>query len=58
VALGVLPSKQRAALALRYGGDLSVAEIAASLGVSENTAKTHLARGLERLRATLGKGRP
>lgn len=45
-----LPAKQRAALVLRYGHDLPVPEIAALLGVEQATAKTHLVRGLARLR--------
>ncbi len=46
----VLPAKQRAALVLRYGHDLPVPEVAALLGVELATAKTHLVRGLARLR--------
>ncbi len=45
-----LPAKQRAALVLRYGHDLPVPEVAAMLGVELATAKTHLVRGLARLR--------
>ncbi|HJZ87941.1 MAG TPA: sigma-70 family RNA polymerase sigma factor [Polyangia bacterium] len=52
-ALDELPAMQKAALALRYGGGLSVADIASALGVRANTAKTHLCRGLERLRRNL-----
>jgi RNA polymerase sigma-70 factor (ECF subfamily) len=48
--LEVLPAKQRAALVLRYGHDLPVPEVAALLGVELATAKTHLVRGLARLR--------
>jgi len=48
--LDVLPVKQRAALLLRYGHDLPVPEVAALLGVELATAKTHLVRGLARLR--------
>jgi RNA polymerase sigma-70 factor (ECF subfamily) len=35
---------------LRYGHDLPVADIATLLGVEPATAKTHLVRGLARLR--------
>lgn len=49
-SLADLPSKQRAALILRYGQGLPVAEVAALLGVEPATAKTHLVRGLARLR--------
>lgn len=48
--LEVLPAKQRAALVLRYGHDLPVPEVASMLGVELATAKTHLVRGLARLR--------
>lgn len=52
-ALAELPARQRAALLLRYGHDLSVAEVAELLDVSPATAKTHLVRGLRRLRKTM-----
>jgi RNA polymerase sigma-70 factor (ECF subfamily) len=45
-----LSAQQRTALVLRYGHDLPVAEVAALLGVELATAKTHLVRGLARLR--------
>ena len=45
-----LSTQQRAALVLRYGHDLPVPEIAEMLGVEQATAKTHLVRGLARLR--------
>jgi RNA polymerase sigma-70 factor (ECF subfamily) len=45
-----LSANQRAALVLRYGHDLPVREIADLLGVEPATAKTHLVRGLARLR--------
>jgi RNA polymerase sigma-70 factor, ECF subfamily len=48
-----LPSKQKIAVVLRYGHDLPVPEIAEMLGVSQATAKTHLVRGLEKLRTTM-----
>jgi len=53
VALEDLPPKQRAALVLRYGQDRSIAEVADMLGVGEGTVKTHLVRGLRRLRAIM-----
>jgi RNA polymerase sigma-70 factor (ECF subfamily) len=49
-SLDDLPAKQRAALVLRYGHDLSVPEVANMLGVEQATAKTHLVRGLAKLR--------
>jgi RNA polymerase sigma-70 factor, ECF subfamily len=48
--LDALSPQQRTALVLRYGHDLSVPEIAELLGVELATAKTHLVRGLARLR--------
>lgn len=45
-----LPAKQRTAIVLRYGHDMPVPEVAALLGVELATAKTHLVRGLARLR--------
>jgi RNA polymerase sigma-70 factor, ECF subfamily len=48
--LDALSAQQRTALVLRYGHDLPVPEIAELLGVEVATAKTHLVRGLARLR--------
>jgi RNA polymerase sigma factor (sigma-70 family) len=45
-----LPPKQRAAVLLRFVGDLSHREIAAALGSSEDAARRSLADGLARLR--------
>ncbi len=45
-----LSPQQRTALVLRYGHDLSVADVATMLGVELATVKTHLVRGLARLR--------
>jgi RNA polymerase sigma-70 factor (sigma-E family) len=52
-ALAALPRRQRAAVALRYWSDLSVAETARLLGVTEGTVKTSCARGLAAMRAAL-----
>lgn len=49
-SLDGLSAQQRAALILRYGHDLPVPEVAQLLGVELATAKTHLVRGLARLR--------
>lgn len=43
-AVRALPAGQRAAVALHYLEDLSVADVAATLGVAEGTVKTQLAR--------------
>ncbi|MFI0369658.1 RNA polymerase sigma factor [Actinomadura sp. 1N219] len=48
--LAELPHAQRAAVVLRHVTDLPVAEIAAVLGVPEGTVKSHISRGLARLR--------
>lgn len=52
-ALGRLSPQQRAAVVLRTIGDLDHAEIGARLGCSTPTARTHLMRGLARLREEL-----
>lgn len=52
-ALRGLPRRQRDAVVLRYYLDLSVDEIADTLGVSRNSVKTHLTRGLKNLSADL-----
>lgn len=54
-ALGRLPLRQRNALVLRYYLELPIPEIAATMGVSANTVKTHLTRGLRRLEELLGE---
>lgn len=52
-AVGGLPPKQRAAVALRYGSDLPHSEIAAALGCSPEAARRSLHEGLKRLRREL-----
>ncbi len=52
-ALEALPRVQRQVVALYYLMDLSVADVAASLGVANGTVKTHLHRGRTALRAAL-----
>ena len=51
--VGALPPKQRAAVTLRYAGDLPHAEIAAALGCSPEAARRSLHEGLKRLRKEL-----
>ena len=46
---------QRAVLVLRYFDDLSVAESAAIMRCAEGTVKSQAARGLETLRAVVGR---
>jgi DNA-directed RNA polymerase specialized sigma24 family protein len=53
-ALGHLPEPQRVAVLLVKGHDWSYADVAAVTGTSESTARTHVHRGLERLRTLLG----
>ena len=52
-ALRDLPARQRACLVLRYYDELGIDDIAATLGVSRNSVKTHLQRGLAALEARL-----
>lgn len=53
-ALAALPAGQRATVALFYLEDLSVAEVAAALGVPAGTVKTRLMAAREKLRLALG----
>ncbi|MGC4941454.1 SigE family RNA polymerase sigma factor [Kribbella sp. DT2] len=52
--LSELPTKQRAALVLRYYEDLSEVETARILGCSVGTVKSQTAHALKKLRARLG----
>ena len=52
-ALTGLPKRQRDAVVLRYIADLSEADVAALLGCSPGTVKSHLNRGTSRLRLIL-----
>ncbi len=54
-AVTALPERQRACVLLHYYSDLSVAETASALGISTNSVKTHLQRGLAAMRASLGE---
>lgn len=45
-----LSARQRTAIALRYVEDLDVSQVALRMGCSSGTAKSHLSRGLKRLR--------
>ncbi len=57
-ALDRLPPAQRDAVLLRHVLDLSSKEAAEVLGWNENTLKSHLARGLRRLRQELERTDP
>jgi RNA polymerase sigma factor (sigma-70 family) len=52
-AVAGLPPKQRAAVTLRFAGDLPHAEIAAALGCSPEAARRSLHEGLKKLREEL-----
>lgn len=52
-ALQALPRRQREVLALRYYLDLSEADIAATLGISQGAVKSHASRGSAALRSHL-----
>ena len=53
-AVGTLAEPYREVVALRFFGELTLEEIARATGRPINTVKTHLRRGLERLRPVLG----
>jgi len=52
-ALHELPTMQRAAVILRHMNGLSTRQVSGILGCSEGTVKTHLFRGLEKMRLSL-----
>ena len=53
-----LPRRQRDAVALHYVDDLSTAEVAEVLEISESSVRTHLQRGREALADRLSEGGP
>jgi len=53
-AMGVLSPAERTAITLAYGGDHTHEEVAAILSCPLGTAKSHIARGMVKLRACLG----
>jgi RNA polymerase sigma factor (sigma-70 family) len=53
-AVDRLAPRTRAAVVLRYYADLSVRDVAAALGTTENTVKTQLREALAQLRGWLG----
>ena len=52
-ALRTLPPRQREALVLRYYGNLSEAQIAGAMAISQGAVKSHTARAMIALRAVL-----
>lgn len=52
-ALRTLPARQREAVVLRFYLELSEAEMAAAMGVSAGSVKTHLHRGLAALQTRI-----
>ena len=56
-ALAALPSRRREVLVLRFYLNLPVAEVAATLGISQGSVKSAAARGLEALARQLGEER-
>jgi RNA polymerase sigma-70 factor (ECF subfamily) len=56
-AVASLPEPYRETIVLRYFGELSIAEIASQTGRPIGTVKTHLGRGLLRLRPALAEVR-
>jgi RNA polymerase sigma-70 factor (ECF subfamily) len=57
-ALGELPPKQRALVALHYYADLNSREIATIVGMPDGTVRYHLALARKRLEALLASHRP
>ena len=55
-AVEALAEPYREVVALRFFAELSLAEVADATGRPVNTVKTHLRRGLERLRPLFGAG--
>lgn len=53
-ALTKLSAKQRQAMVLRYVGGCEETEIAAAMGISPGSVKTHLSRGRDRLAVLIG----
>jgi RNA polymerase sigma-70 factor (ECF subfamily) len=55
-ALAAAPPRDREILVMRHLEEMSAAEIAATLGITERAAKARHTRALERLRGLLDRG--
>ena len=55
MAVRALPRRQRDCITLRYFEQLSIDDVAATLGVSPNSVKTHLRRAMDALGGTLDR---
>ncbi len=55
-ALASLPLRQREVMVLKFYADLSEADIAAAMGISPGSVKSHASRGMAALRTVLGPG--
>lgn len=54
-ALATLPARQRAVIVLRFYEHMSEVDIAAVMGISRGTVKSHTSRAMARLERTLGQ---
>jgi RNA polymerase sigma-70 factor (ECF subfamily) len=54
-ATGSLPERQKTVFLLRFAEEMTLLEIAAATGLSENAVKVHLYRALRAVRAQLGR---
>lgn len=54
-AVGELPDKQRAAVALRFAADLRYREVAAAMETSEEAARRNVHEGLRKLRERMSR---
>lgn len=54
-AVGSLPDRQRAAVALRFACDLGYREVGEAMGTSEEAARRNVHEGLKKLRVAVGE---
>lgn len=57
-ALAGLPRQQRACVVLRFYDELSIAEVATSLGIADGTVKRYLSMAMDHLERALGPVEP